>query len=162
MTLMPGEERTSTHVRFRPALPSESALLSGIAHDAKARWGYPADLLELWSDELCVSPEFIVANYVCCACIGGETVGFAAVCESADGAELEHMWVRPDRMGQGVGRDLLEHVLEDMHARGVPTLRVVSDPNAEGFYLRMGARRVGETDSIPPGRRLPLLVLEAR
>ncbi len=45
-------------------------------------------------------------------------------------------------------------------ASGGATLRIASDPNAEGFYLKMGARRVGETPSQPEGRALPLLLLE--
>jgi len=33
-----------------------------------------------------------------------------------------------------------------------------ADPNAEGFYLKMGAERVGESPSGSiPGRMLPLL-----
>lgn len=34
------------------------------------------------------------------------------------------------------------------------------DPHAEGFYLAMGARRVGDAPSTPRGRTLLLLVLE--
>ena len=38
-------------------------------------------------------------------------------------------------------------------------LRIVSDPNAEAFYLRKGAIRAGLVDSLPAGRQLPLLSL---
>jgi hypothetical protein len=41
-------------------------------------------------------------------------------------------------------------------------LRIASDPFAEGFYRRMGARRVGVVPSTPRGRTLPLLLLDAR
>ena len=46
-------------------------------------------------------------------------------------------------------------------AAGAGRMVIQSDPHAEGFYLHMGARRVGEraSDSIP-GRVLPLFVLE--
>jgi len=41
-------------------------------------------------------------------------------------------------------------------------MRIESDPNAEGFYLRMGARRIGikaaEVDGVQ--RELPVLVYE--
>jgi hypothetical protein len=41
----------------------------------------------------------------------------------------------------------------------IARLKIVSDPNAEGFYLRMGAQRVGWVAAQPRGRRLPLLVI---
>jgi hypothetical protein len=43
-------------------------------------------------------------------------------------------------------------------------LSVEADPNAEGFYRRMGARRVGEINYPIDGqkRTLPLLVVEVR
>jgi hypothetical protein len=44
-------------------------------------------------------------------------------------------------------------------AISTPTSTVPSDPNAQGFYVKMGAQRVGEVPSRPPGRTLPLLVL---
>jgi hypothetical protein len=35
-----------------------------------------------------------------------------------------------------------------------------SDPHAEGFYLAMGAQRIGQSEStVTPGRMLPLLRL---
>jgi hypothetical protein len=39
---------------------------------------------------------------------------------------------------------------------------IESDPNAEGFYLRMGARRIGENVYEIEGRKrkLPLLTVE--
>ena len=42
-------------------------------------------------------------------------------------------------------------------ALGVTALSIESDPHAEGFYLRLGARRIGEVPSTLPGRVLPLL-----
>ena len=69
----------------------------------------------------------------------------------------EHMWVRPKEIGSGVGRSLFAHLLEQLHAMGATRLRIASDPHAEGFYRRMGARRVGRVPSTPAGRYLPLL-----
>ncbi len=34
--------------------------------------------------------------------------------------------------------------------------RIAPDPDAEAFYLRLGARRVGEVASTSTGRTLPL------
>jgi len=46
--------------------------------------------------------------------------------------------------------------------RGANTVAIEADPNAEGFYLRMGARRVGENvyEIVGRKRKLPLLSVE--
>jgi ribosomal protein S18 acetylase RimI-like enzyme len=63
-------------------------------------------------------------------------------------------------MGAGIGARLLREAIEAIAAAGGGTLEIASDPNAEGFYLRMGAIRVGSLPSWPAGRRLPLLVVD--
>jgi len=146
---------------IRRAGPDESALLGELACAAKAHWGYPPGVMALWADELGVSPEFIADNHVICAERDGEIVGFAAVCEEHGACELEHLWVRPECMGQGLGRALLGEIVAHLRPLGTTTMRIVSDPHAEGFYLRLGARLIGAKESTKrPGRYLPVLVLD--
>ncbi len=47
-------------------------------------------------------------------------------------------------------------------AWGAKSVEIEADPNAEGFYLRMGARRVGENVYEIEGQRrvLPRMVVE--
>jgi GNAT superfamily N-acetyltransferase len=58
-----------------------------------------------------------------------------------------------------IGRALFEHALAQIKKLGHRTLRIEADPNAEGFYTRMGARRVGVTVTRIENQRreLPLL-----
>ena len=74
----------------------------------------------------------------------------------------EHMWVAPEHPGVGIGAALFEHAVETARAEGAPELRIASDPNAEGFYKRMGAHRVGTStkDVAGPNRELPILIYE--
>jgi GNAT superfamily N-acetyltransferase len=67
-------------------------------------------------------------------------------------------------MGRGVGRALFERARELAAAAGATTFEIDADPNAEPFYLRMGARRVGEIRSEIEGqpRVRPLLHLDLR
>ncbi|MBW6469188.1 MAG: GNAT family N-acetyltransferase [Coriobacteriia bacterium] len=146
---------------LRPARPDESELLSELARAAKAHWGYPPDLMALWADDLGVSPEFIEQHHVICAERDGKVVGFAAVCEEGSTFELEHLWIHPGHMREGVGRALVGKIAAHLQPLGATTMRIVSDPHAEGFYLALGARRVGEKESTKrPGRFLPVLVLD--
>jgi N-acetylglutamate synthase-like GNAT family acetyltransferase len=145
--------------RIRKARREDCFHLTRIAHDAKRSWGYPEKLIRLWSADLTVTPEFVARHPVYCAVRDSNVVGFYAL--SGDGAtrELEQMWVVPQHMGSGVGRLLFRHLCRHLSAAGVKRLRIASDPNAEGFYRRMGATRIGEEPSRPAGRSLPVLVL---
>jgi predicted N-acetyltransferase YhbS len=72
------------------------------------------------------------------------------------------VWVSPEHIGAGIGRALFDHAVRRAAALGAATLIIEADPNAEGFYRRMGARRVGENVYEIEGHRreLPLLILD--
>ncbi len=149
-------------IDIRRAQKADSNILTAVAHAAKRHWRYPEEYIELWRDALTVTPDFIGRHSVHCAWQDERVVGFYALSGEGPVRELEHMWVVPDVIGKGIGAWLMDHALWTMRRDGVGTLRIASDPNAEGFYVKMGAQRVGEVPSRPNGRRLPLLVLEAR
>ncbi len=145
-------------MRIRRAQREECATLTRVAHAAKAHWGYPDEHLRLWASDLTVDAGDLDAQRIFCAVAGEEIVGFYGLSDEDGAWELEHCWVAPARMGRGVGRALFEHAATVLRAAGARELRIASDPHAEGFYLRMGARRIGDVPSTPAGRRLPLLV----
>src|SRR5947209_10067159 len=145
---------------IRRALPAEARALTRIAHAAKRHWKYPGAWIRLWRDALSLTPQFVERHPVYCAVAGASVLGFYALSGVGGTRELEHFWVLPAHIGRGVGARLFEHAVATLRADGVRELRIASDPYAEGFYLRMGARRVGEWPSTPRGRTLPLLVLE--
>ena len=90
-----------------------------------------------------------------------QLLGFCAVSQRGDVANLEHLWVLPEAMGRGVGRALFEQAVRLAELHGAAALEVESDPHAVGFYRRMGCQPAGETvyelDGQP--RRLPVLRL---
>jgi len=61
-------------------------------------------------------------------------------------------------MGRGAGRALFDAALAWTRARGRRRLMIAADPNAVGFYRRLGAVEAGTVPSgAIPGRTLPLL-----
>lgn len=64
-----------------------------------------------------------------------------------DPPELDLLFVENGAQRCGVGRRLVEHMIRQARGAGLGSVRVVSHPDAEPFYRRMGARRVG---TIPP------------
>ena len=47
-------------MNIRPAQGHEAEALSALALKAKANWGYPADTIESWKQELTISAQAIV------------------------------------------------------------------------------------------------------
>jgi GNAT superfamily N-acetyltransferase len=142
---------------IRRAVPADADALTAVAHAAKRHWRYPEEWIALWRRDLTFTPEFIERHPVHCAVEGDDLVGVYALLFAGADCELEHFWIAPARMGRGVGRTLFEHAVERCRAIGVRRLWINADPNAEGFYRRMGARHVGEVPSTPAGRTLPRL-----
>lgn len=151
--------RNSAPIDILAARPTDAQRLTAIAYAAKRHWGYPEDLISLWQADLTVLPQFIADCPVFCAVRGAEIFGFYALSRQGEVFELEHLWVDPQHMGTGVGTLLFEHAVRTVRSMRGSVLNIASDPHAEGFYLRMGAIRVGEVPSKPEGRTLPLLTL---
>ena len=148
---------------IRRAVPTDAGVLSAIAQAAKRHWGYPEQWLQIWRPGLTLDAAQIAALEVYLIEVGGDVAGFYALVPGAPRWTLEHLWVRPDQMGQGHGRLLVEHALARARASGATGLDIEADPNAEFFYQHLGSRRVGEVAAPVPGaaeRRLPLLVLD--
>jgi len=118
--------------------------LTQIAHDAKRYWGYPEHWIKHWHDELTISSDFVNTNDVYVLVSEDEVRGFYALVVRKDKAELEHLWVAPKYIGTGVGKELFLHAMQRAGAGNVSELQISSDPNAEGFYQKMGAHRIGE------------------
>ena len=148
--------------RIRRARAADCATLTRIAHAAKRFWGYSDALMRQWRPDLTVTPALLREQSVYCATRGSRVIGFYALSGAGAERELEHMWVAPRYIGAGVGRLLFAHLIGRLRRTGATRLRVASDPNAQGFYLAMGARRVGRVASKPRGRYLPLLALRVR
>lgn len=113
-----------------------------------------------WSrDDLTISPDQIAAAAVYVHEGDAGLAGFYALAESDGGViVLDDLFVDPAAMGTGVGRRLWEHAVAAAKALGFAAMEFQSDPHAEGFYLAMGAKRVGESEStVMPGRMLPLM-----
>jgi N-acetylglutamate synthase-like GNAT family acetyltransferase len=151
-----------TSVQIRRAKPEEAEVLTEIAHAAKRHWGYPENWIQHWKADLTITPEFIAKNEMYVAMNVEEIVGCCAIAFSESLAELEHMWIRPDYIGTGVGRALFLHVKERAANLKIPALEIAADPNAEGFYEHMGATRIGDIRSEIEGqpRVLPRLKVD--
>ena len=149
-------------MRVCRAVPGDAGALSRVALAAKGHWGYPEGWMERWRDALTVAPDFVERNEVWMAVAGDGPAGFYALVGRGRVVGLEHLWVLPAKMGTGVGWLLFDHAIGRAADQGAEAVEIEADPNAEGFYLRMGATRVSEETYELDGERrvLPLLAIE--
>jgi len=146
-------------VRVVRARPEDAAALTAVAFEAKRAWGYPESWIQAWSATLTLAPCSVAEFPTFSAVEGGEVLGFCMASLAGQEARIEHLWVRPAHWGQGVGRALFRHVEAVAKSAGAAVLAVESDPHAEGFYVSMGAVRVGSVPAAMEGveRVLPIL-----
>jgi GNAT superfamily N-acetyltransferase len=144
---------------LRRALPGEAAAISELAQRSKAYWGYDQAFLERVRDQLTVGPERIRDGHVVVAERDGVLLGFYQLGGEPPDGELLDLFIDPAAIGTGLGRKLWEHAVQAARARGFRSLTLESDPNAELFYVHMGATRIGERE-VAPGRLLPVMRIE--
>ena len=129
---------------IQPAQVEDASRLTAIAMAAKAYWGYPQHWLKRWEPSLTIDPAYVRANQVYAARAGQELIGFYALVGAPPRLDLDQLWVDPPFIGQGFGKALFHDAVKRAVLVGARELQIEADPHAEGFYLHMGARRVGE------------------
>lgn len=135
--------RTGLDVKLRPGLATDVPVLDALAIQAKAHWGYSAEQLVAWRRDLMVDADLLGHQPVCVAEAQGQIIAFAQVATHTQPWELLGLWVRPDRIGHGLGKVLLEWARDLAASTGQTELAIDSDPSAESFYKARGATRVG-------------------
>ena len=143
--------------QIRAARSVETELLSELAFRSKAHWGYDDAFMAACREELTVtadgiarSPTFVYDD--------GMVRGFYQLTCEDDAAEVALFFVDPQAIGSGVGGALWQHMVIEARRAKAARITIEADPDAEGFYLRMGAIRVGTAPSASiRDRQLPLL-----
>lgn len=140
--------------------PRHAAVLTEIAVAAKRHWGYPERWIQLWMPQLTITPDYLSRNETWVAMLDEQTVAFSSLKQENESLWLDNLWVLPGFMGQGIGGFLFRHALIRGRARGASVLRIESEPHAQGFYEKMGARKIGEHHTEVDGQEQVLPVLE--
>lgn len=95
--------------------------------------------------------QYFDAVQLTVADIEGKAVGFSGVAEH----KLEMLFISPNHRGQGIGRQLCKHAI---HHLGVIELDVnEQNPQAVGFYQKMGFHITGRSERDGQGKPYPLL-----
>jgi N-acetylglutamate synthase-like GNAT family acetyltransferase len=121
---------------------------------------YPVELLKAWTGGE-MTEQFVqaVIEQFYVATLRDEVLGTGAI--NLDSAQLDAVFVRPDMMGRGVGRQIVAFLEELARQAGLTRLTLDSTLNAASFYRRCGF--VGEAVSTyhsPRGIALECIPME--
>ena len=147
---------------IRPARPAEAEQLSELALRSKGFWGYDAEFLEACREELSVDANYIGKHPVYVIEHETVTAGFYSL-EEIDKKEvgLGLLFVEPTYIGNGLGRQLIEHAKQQAVGANYETILIQGDPYATHFYLAAGGEPAGTSPSGSiSGRMLPLFRID--
>lgn len=151
---------------LRPARAAEAAALSALALRSKGHWGYSAEFLQACRAELTYTAQECDSGLLVVAEQRSGPAGFYLLDAGAQAGELGQsvgelvgelraLFVDPEVIGTGLGKELLLAALRHARNLGRTALRLDADPGAASFYSRYGARRIGSSPSGSiPGRVL--------
>ncbi|MDF2633728.1 MAG: GCN5-related N-acetyltransferase [Pelosinus sp.] len=157
----------------REASPSEGKILTDISFASKQYWNYPNEYFEIWKDELTISPAYIKNNVVYVAEVKGFVIGYISLVELnndisagniiiSNGFCLEHIFILPEYIGKGIGSRLIASLKEKCREMYIDKIYILSDPNAKGFYDKIGACYLEESPSNIEGRTVSFYELHIR
>ena len=153
-------------MEIKAALESDAQTLSELALASKAHWGYPSDFMRACREELAVTAEKMSSDKFTYfkSLSGAVIVGFYALEQCTDEVtELEALFVSPSRMGEGAGKALYTHALQQATSMGYRLMQIHSDPFAADFYTACGAKYVRDVPSGSiEGRVLPLFEVKLK
>ncbi|WP_088186728.1 GNAT family N-acetyltransferase [Desulfosporosinus sp. FKA] len=157
-------------MEIRQAKASESNELTAISFISKRFWNYPEEYFDIWKKELTITPEYIQDNMVYVAKVEGKITGYFSIVEVEEdfftgkvviskGYWLEHLFILPEFIRKRIGSELISYAKVVCRKKNINRLLIFSDPNAIGFYDKIGATYIEESLSSIEGRKVLLYEL---
>ncbi|PEA29678.1 GNAT family N-acetyltransferase [Bacillus toyonensis] len=143
-------------MQIREAALAEADELSELALHSKATWNYSEEFILSCKADLTITEEYIKYNFVYVLEKNNMKIGFFSFLRNENA--LDFLYIHPRYKGKGYGKILWKFVIEKANELGIKRFTIDSDPNAKGYYLKMGAKLIGETPlTVCKNRFLPLL-----
>ena len=129
---------------IRGAEPAEMGELQALYRRSSMVWDSDRALMVAHPELVEPDLETIEGQRVRVAVQNGRLVGFSTVLPApGDAGELDALFVEPDAMRSGIGRMLVEDAVVTCRVLGWSRLEVTANPNAVGFYERVGFVKTG-------------------
>jgi N-acetylglutamate synthase-like GNAT family acetyltransferase len=146
-------------LNIRRASICDSEILTNLAIESESYWGYDYAFMEKFKSIYKVTPEFINNNPTYVIHEDENILGFYGILVEKNEISLEYLFILPKNIGKGYGKLLWNHMLKTCEDLGIKEFEIVTSPKAKDFYVKLGAKPVGEVDSLViKGRKIPKLI----
>ena len=138
-------DREPIGIRITPAREESLDDINELIARSKAYWNWPEGYLDQALPLHRIGPAYVRSNQ-CFEVLDAHDrlVAFISVVVSDARVVLDNLWVMPELIGNGIGRQACEHVFRLARERGWTQLWVLPEPPAEGFYVKAGFVDTGE------------------
>jgi GNAT superfamily N-acetyltransferase len=157
---MAEESALELTVAIRPVDPAEGPRVKEIAIASKGFWGYEAERVRRWADGGDFSAERLRELIAFVAEAGPRPIAWYSLDPGGETCWLGDLWVEPDWIGKGIGAALFRHAADHARGLGATLLEWEAEPNALGFYEKMGAKHLRQGDPSAWGRRNSIMGVE--
>jgi GNAT superfamily N-acetyltransferase len=154
------ESQVQRECSIRPVDPREGERLREIAIAAKSYWGYDLERVVQWAALGDFSPQGLREKEVYVAETEGQVIGWTSLMSRGDVCWLDDLWIEPEWISRKVGSLLFRHVVERAKQRGAARIEWEAEPNALGFYEKMGGRYLRDSEPSIWGRVTPVMGIE--
>ena len=141
-------------IQYIKATPEDAKMLSETAKQSKQIWGYSSELMKKWEEELTVTEKHIEKNKVFKVYQNNIYIGFFSLVKFINWTEIGHFWILPDYLRKGFGSVIFSKIIEIVTGYNEAILEVYAEPNANGFYEKMGGEIHKQIGAKEKGRQM--------
>ena len=145
--------------RFRKATLKDKSLLNHLMREGKGYWGYPQEGLDRFMETFGIlNDSYFEISFGFIAESHEDTIGYYLFKTNEALPQLDYFFLDTRYIGQGHGRKLWDHCIEQAKINGWKEISFWSDPHSLGFYEHMGAVKIDERPMITmPGSMAPIM-----
>jgi GNAT superfamily N-acetyltransferase len=147
------------HIVFRPAFSADLSLINRLMRTGKGYWGYPEEGLDRFMKTFGISDErYFEKGFGFLAASDHTVVGYYLFKTDETPPQLDHFFLETHLIGQGYGRLLWAHCVDQAKQKSWPEFTFWSDPHSLKFYEHMGAVKIDERPMVTlPGHMAPIM-----
>lgn len=152
---------------IRRAKAEDALFLTSISFGAKRYWNCSGEYLSGSDEDLTITEEYLNENIVFVTQKKDTIIGYCSLHEIKEdymikedvieaGYWLEHIFIRPAYIQNGIGRKLIDQVKEYCKENEIATFSAISHPITNGFYDKMGAQYIKDMGTGEVGQEVCL------
>lgn len=131
---------------YEQATAADREDLSNLAVRSKRHWGYSKEAMELWSENLTLTEDYINSHTVIKAVLEEEPVGFFSLEEIKPTTRIGHFWIDTPYLRKGYGSFLFRFMMNFLKEKSVENATLVIDPNTQKFFEKKGGKVINKIE----------------